>query len=57
MFLYASWFSCFNCNLVHRECNLVSNLLAHIAVPGGPGEWIEDPPEDIIYALYLDDLS
>ena len=52
--LYAIWFPSFRSSSISRERNRVADFLAHKAVRGESGIWLEDSPEDLIYLLNAD---
>ena len=51
IFLYASWFTCFDCKFIPRLCNSVADELAHWGSSGENQIWIEDPPMEILSNL------
>ena len=51
IFLYASWFDCFDCGFVPRSCNSIANFLANKALAGDLEVWMEDPPTELIFLL------
>ena len=57
IFMFASWFDCFDYNYVPRICNEVADFLARKAFSEGLEIWIEDPPEDILPLLVNDIIS
>ena len=49
--MYASWFVTFNSGFILKECNRVADYLAHIAISGEIGIWLEDPFDELTHLL------
>ena len=54
LYLYASWFNCFDCGYVPRTYNSPADCLANMAISGGSEVWLENPPDDIVALLLAD---